>query len=45
MRGKTCFPNLGGGKFYLGKHIEKIEHEGIGTGARTEVSQDTDNAD
>ena len=34
-----------GGQFYLGKRINKIEHEGIGTCARIEKSQDVDNAD
>ena len=35
----------GGGGFYLGKRIDKIEHEGMGTCARVEICQDTDNAD
>ena len=36
----------GGGEFYLGKLLNKIEHEGTGTCARTEISQDAaDNAD
>ena len=32
-------------QFYLRKRINKIEHEGIGTGVRIETSQDVDNAD
>ena len=34
----------GGGQFYLGKRINKIEYEGIGICARTEIRQDSDNA-
>ena len=30
----SCFGGGGGGQFYLGKHINRIEHEGIGTRAR-----------
>ena len=33
------------GQFYLGKQIDKVEHEGMGTRARIEVSQGADNAD
>ena len=33
------------GAFYLGKRIDKIEHEEMGACARTEISQDTGNAD
>ena len=43
-----CLPELGGGgggQFNLGKRMNKIEYEGIGTCARIEISQDTDNAD
>ena len=32
----------GGGEFYLGKQINKIEYEGTCTCAKIEVSQDTD---
>ena len=35
----------GEGEFYLGKRINKIEHEEIGACARIEISQDADNAD
>ena len=35
----------GGEQLYLGKRIDKIEHEGIGTCARIEINQDADNAD
>ena len=42
----TVFQNWGGGgQFYLGKSIEKIEHEGMGTRARIETSQDAGSAD
>ena len=34
-----------GGQFYLGKRMNKIEYEGIGTCARIEISQVADNAD
>ena len=34
-----------GKQFYLGKRIDKIEHEGVGTCARIEISQDEDNPD
>ena len=30
-------------QFYLGKSIDKVEHEEIGTCARTELSRDADN--
>ena len=41
-----CLPELGGGgQFYLGKRMNKIEYEGMGTCARTEISQDVDKAD
>ena len=33
------------GQFHLGKRTDKIEHEGMGTCARIEISQDVDNAD
>ena len=33
------------GLFYLGKRTNKIEHEGIGTCPRFEISQDVDNTD
>ena len=33
------------GQFYLGKRTDKIEHEGMGTFAKIEVSQDADNPD
>ena len=33
-----------GGQFCLGKRMNKIEHEGIGTCARIEMSQDADDA-
>ena len=29
----------GGGQFYFGNRMKKIEHEGIGTCARIEISQ------
>ena len=35
----------GGGQLYLGKRINKIEHEGMGTCGRIEVSQEAENAD
>ena len=38
-----CVPELGG-NFTLRKRIDKIEHEGMGACARTEISQDADNA-
>ena len=46
----TVFQNWGGrggggGQFYLGKRMNKIEHEKIGTCARIEISQDADNTD
>ena len=34
-----------GGQFYLGKRMNKIEHEGIGTCARIEINQAADNED
>ena len=34
-----------GGQSYLGKRIDKIEHEGMGNCVRIEISQDTDDAD
>ena len=35
-----------GERFYLGKRtIDKIEHRGMGTCARMEISQGADNAD
>ena len=45
-----CLPELGGGgggggQFYLEKHMNKIEYEGIGTCARIEIRKDADNAD
>ena len=48
MKRKTCLPELGGGgegEFYLGKRMNEIEHDGIDTCERTEISQDSDNAD
>ena len=44
---KTCLPELlgGGGRFYLGKRINKINYEGIGTCARITRSQATDSTD
>ena len=48
MRRKTCLPELGGGgggQFYLGKRIDKIEHKEIDTCARIEIIHDADNAD
>ena len=39
----TVFQNLGG-EFYLGKRMNKFEHEGMGTCARIEISEDADNA-
>ena len=41
---RHCLPELEG-QFYLGKHINKVEHEGIATCARTEIDQDADNMD
>ena len=38
-----CLPELGA-QFYLGKHIDKVEHEGMGNCARIEISQDAENA-
>ena len=41
-----CLPELWGGGgwgVYLGKHKNKIEHEGMGTYTRIELSQDADN--
>ena len=39
-----CLPELGGGgQYYLSKRMNKIEHEGLGTCARIEISQDADN--
>ena len=32
------------GTFYLGKRTDKIEHDGIGTYTRIEISQNVDNA-
>ena len=48
-----CLPELSeggggggvGGEFCLGKHIDKIKHEGMGTCARIEISQDAGNGD
>ena len=37
-------PSRTGAQFYLGKRIDKIEHEEVGTCAETEISQDADNA-
>ena len=46
MKRKTCFPELGGGgQFYIGKRINTVGDEGTGICARTEISQDADNAD
>ena len=39
-----CLPELGR-NFTLKIGIDKSEHEGIGTCATTEISQDADNAD
>ena len=39
----TCLQNWGGGgggrQFYLGKRMNKLEHDGIGTCARIKISQ------
>ena len=45
MKRKTCLPELvgGGGGGIL--RMSKIEHEGINTCARIEISQDAGNAD
>ena len=40
-----CIPERGRGQFYLGKRVDKIEHEGMFTCAIIEMSQDADNAD
>ena len=37
--------SIPGGQFYLGNRMNKIEHEGIGTCGRIEISQDADNTD
>ena len=42
---RHCLSELGGGEFYLGKRMNKIEYEDIDTCARIEVSRDADNAD
>ena len=40
---RHCLPELGG-SVYLRKRMNKIEYERIGACARTEISQDADNA-
>ena len=44
-----CLAELGGGGGgeggFLGKSMNKIEYEGIGTCVRIQISQDADNAD
>ena len=42
---KATLSSRTGGQLYLGKHMNKIEHEGIGTCARIEINKDADNAD
>ena len=39
-----CPPELAG-NFYLGKHVDKIEHERMCICARIEISQNADNTD
>ena len=46
MGGNTVFCGyLYNVKFYLGKLADKVEHEGMGTCARIEISGDANNAD